>query len=342
MRLPLVLVVVLLTGAGVLAQVRLKPDPTTAGTGAGAWTTPRTAFGHPDLEGTWENNSATPLERPQALADKPFLTDAEMALMLKRQQERFSPEADAVFGDSLYLELLRETPTTPRLGATGTYSQNWLPDRYFERRTSLIVDPPNGRLPAMTADATRARSAALAARQGRRAERAQDLTLTDRCVSYGVPDLFAAYMSVYRIVQTPDSVAIVMEKIHDARIVPLDGRAHVSSAIRNYLGDSRGRWEGDTLVVETTNFHPNGNPMGGLLNRASHHLTLTERFRRVSADALEYTFTVDDPTVWASPWTATITWKRASGDVLEYACHEGNYSLRGMLSALRAEEAAGR
>ena len=263
-------------------------------------------------------------------------------MMTRRQRERFSPEADAVFGDSLYLELLRETPTTPRLGATGTYSQNWLPDRYFERRTSLIVDPANGRLPPMTPEATRARAAAAAARQGRRAERAQDLTLTDRCVSYGVPDLFAAYMSVYRIIQTPDSVAIVMEKIHDARVVPLDGRRHVSPAIRNYMGDSRGRWEGDTLVVETTNFHPNGNPMGGLFNRASDQLKLTERFRRVSADSLEYRFTVDDPTVWSAPWTAMITWRRASGDVLEYACHEGNYSLRGMLSALRAEEAASR
>jgi hypothetical protein len=342
MTLRLVLVLTVLAGAGVLAQVGPKPDTTTGPGAASTWTTPRTAFGHPDLEGTWENNSATPLERPQALADKPFLTDAEVALMTRRQQERFSPEADAVFGDSVYLELLRDTPTSPRLGNTGTYSQNWLPDRYFERRTSLIVDPPSGRLPAMTPEATRARAAALATRQGRRAERAQDLTLTDRCVSYGVPDLFAAYMSVYRIVQTPDTVAIVMEKIHDARIVPLDGRVHVPRAIRNYLGDSRGRWEADTLVVETTNFHPGGNPMGGLLNRASHHLKLTERFRRVSSDVLEYTFTVDDPTVWVSPWTATITWKRASGDVLEYACHEGNYSLRGMLSALRAEEAAGR
>ena len=120
--------------------------------------------------------------------------------------------------------------------------------------------------------------------------------MTDRCVSYGVPDLFAAYMAVYRIIQTPDSVAIVMEKIHDARVVPLDGRPHVASGIRNYLGDSRGHWEGDTLVVETSNFHPNGNPMGGLLNRASQHLRLTERFRRVSPDSLEYTFTVDDPT----------------------------------------------
>jgi hypothetical protein len=332
--------VALLSGAGA-AQIAPAREPNQSGS-RGIWTTPRTAFGQPDLEGTWENNSATPLERPAALAGKALLTDTELATMERRARERFGPDADAVFGDSLFLELLRDVPTNPKLGATGTYSQNWLPDRYFERRTSLIIDPPDGRLPPITPETARARAAVAAARQTRRAERAQDLTLTDRCISYGVPDLFAAYMSVYRIVQTPDAVAIVMEKIHDARIIPLDGRGHLSSLIRGYLGDSRGRWDGDTLIVETANFHPNGNPMGGLFNRASSQLTLTERFRRISADALEYTFTVDDPTVWTAPWTARITWRRATGDLLEYACHEGNYSLRGMLSALRAEEAAGR
>jgi hypothetical protein len=237
----------------------------------------------------------------------------------------------------LYLSLLADRKYSG-LGATGTYSQNWLPDRFFEHRTSLIVDPPDGRLPPMTAQATAARAAALASRV-RFPTKAQDLTITDRCVSYGVPDLFAAYMSVYRIVQTPQYVAIVMEKIHDARIIPLDGRPHVGPAIRNYLGDSRGRWEGDALVVETTNFHPNGNPMGGTLNRASENLKLTERLRRSGPTALEYTFTVDDPTVWTKPWTAVIYWQQAKGEQLEYACHEGNYSLPGMLTGARADEA---
>jgi hypothetical protein len=193
----------------------------------------------------------------------------------------------------------------------------------------------------MTQEAIARRSAAAAARP-RFPARAQDLTITDRCISYGVPDLFAAYMAVYRIVQTPGYVAIAMEKIHDVRIIPLDGRAHVSAAIRSYLGDARGRWDGDALVVETTNFHPNGNPMGGLLNRASANLRLTERFRRTAVDTLEYTFTVDDPTVWTKPWTAVIHWQAAKGDVLEYACHEGNYSLPGMLAGARADEAAAR
>jgi hypothetical protein len=149
-------------------------------------------------------------------------------------------------------------------------------------------------------------------------------------------------MSVYRIVQTPGYVAIQMEKIHDARIVPLDGRPHVASTIRSYLGDSRGRWDGDTLVVETTNFNANGNPMGGYRVLSDENLKLVERFKRVAPDTLEYTFTVDDPTMWTRPWTAVINWKRSKSQVFEYACHEGNYSLPGMLSGARADEAAGR
>jgi hypothetical protein len=170
----------------------------------------------------------------------------------------------------------------------------------------------------------------------------QDMSLQDRCIHYGFPDLFAAYMAVYRIVQTPQYVAIQMEKIHDARIIPLDGRAHVSSAMHQYMGDSRGRWEGDTLVVETTNFNPKGNPMGGYNVLSDENLRLVERFRRTAADTIEYTFTVDNPTMWTKPWTATINWKRSRGELLEYACHEGNYSLRGMLSGARAEEASRR
>ena len=255
---------------------------------------------------------------------------------MRRAKETFTPDADAVFGDGLYLALISTTPSSRQAG-TGTYAQNWLPDRYFEHRTSLIVDPPDGKLPPATPAGDRARKAALG-RFARRPASAQDMTMTDRCIHYGFPDLFAAYMSVYRIVQTPEYVAIQLEKIHDTRIIPLDSRPHVASSIHNYLGDSRGRWEGDTLVVETTNFHPNGNPMGGYFTLSDQNLRLVERFKRVAADTLEYTFTVDDPTMWTKPWTAVINWKPSKGEVLEYACHEGNYSLRGMLSAARAEE----
>jgi hypothetical protein len=302
------------------------------------WVVPRTSDGRPDLEGVWENNSATPLERPRQLADKPRLSDEELASIQRRASTLFGPDADAVFGDGLYLALLADTRPAG-LGATGTYSQNWLPDRYFEHRTSLIVDPADGRLPPLTSAGARLRAAA-AGRFGRPGNSAQDLSLQDRCIHYGFPDLFAAYMSVYRIVQTPQYVAIQMEKIHDARVIPLDGRPHLSPAIRNYLGDSRGRWDGDTLVVETTNFHPNGNPMGGYNTLSDENLRLVERFRRVADDTIEYTFTIDNPTMWTMPWTAVINWKRSRGQLHEYACHEGNYSLRGMLSAARAEEAA--
>ena len=303
-----------------------------------SWTPPRLADGRPDLQGVWENNSATPLERPRELAGKPLLSESELEALEARAAQLFGAEADAVFGDSLYLALLDDT--RPRqLGATGTYSQNWLPGRYFERRTSLIEDPADGRLPPLTPQAVQARAARAAARPPR-PRGADDLTLTDRCISYGIPDLFAAYMSLYRIVQTPDHVVIEMEKIHDVRIIPLDGRPPLPSSIRQYLGDSRGRWDGDTLVVETTNFHPAGNYMGGLFRQSDEHLRLTERFTRVAEDTLRYEFTVDDPTVWTRPWTAAVYWKKGSGEIFEYACHEGNYSLRGMLSAVRAEEDA--
>jgi hypothetical protein len=303
------------------------------------WAVPRLSNGQPDLQGTWENNSATPLERPAELAGKPLLSEDELSALKARAAKIFNPEADAVFGDSLYLALLDENRPRQTF-ATGTYSQNWVPDRYFERRTSLIEDPADGRLPPLTPQATQSR-AARAAAQPSRARGASDLAVTDRCITFGFPDLFAAYMSVYRIIQTPDDVVIQMEKIHDVRVIPLDGRAHVSPTIRQYLGDSRGRWDGDTLVVDTTNFHASGNPMGGYFRYADEHLRLTERFTRVSDDTLRYEFTVEDPTVWTRPWTAAIYWKKSSGQIYEYACHEGNYSLRGMLSASRAEEAAG-
>jgi hypothetical protein len=301
------------------------------------WTPPRLANGQPDLQGTWENNSATPLERPPQLAGKPLLSEEELAAMQARAAALFGPDADAVFGDAVYLALLDES--RPRITfATGTYSQNWVPDRYFERRTSLIEDPADGRLPPLTPQAAERRAVEAAARP-ERARSAADYSLADRCITFGVPDLFAAYMSVYRIVQSADHVVIQMEKIHEARVIPLDGRPPVSPAIRQWLGDARGRFEGDTLVVETTNFRA-GNNMGGYFRYADENLRLTERFTRVAEDTVRYEFTVDDPTVWTRPWTAAIYWKKSDGQVYEYACHEGNLSLRGMLGALRAEEAA--
>jgi len=301
-----------------------------------SWTVPRLANGQPDLQGTWENNSATPLERPKELADKARLSDDEVAALQRKAAEVFGPEADAVFGDALYLALLDDTRSRQTF-VTGTYSQNWVPDRYFENRTSLIEDPADGRLPPLTPQAIERRAAAAAARPPR-PNGPVDFSLPDRCITYGIPDLFAAYMSVYRIFQTNDHVVIQMEKIHDARVIPLDGRPPLGPAFRQHLGDSRGRWDGDTLVVETANFDAVGTPMGGYFRFADENLRLTERFTRVDSDTLRYEFTVDDPTVWTEPWTAAIYWKKSNGEIYEYACHEGNISMRGMLSALRAEE----
>ena len=325
------------TGSGVLGQTSSAPRTPAASSG---WSVPRLADGRPDLQGVWENNSATPLERPRELANTPRLTEAEVEAMRRKAGTVFGPESDAVFGDALYLALLDEN--RPRqLGATGTYSSNWLPDRFFEPRTSLIESPANGRLPPITPENARLRASRATVPVERPAS-AADLSLQDRCISYGVPDLFAAYMSLYRIVQAPDVVAIEMEKIHDVRVVPLDSRRALPASFTHYMGDARGRWEGDTLVVETANFHPAGNYMGGLFRQSDANLKLTERFTLVGPDTLRYEFTVNDPTVWTAPWTAAIYWQRARAEIYEYACHEGNYSLRGMLSGARADEAAAR
>jgi len=326
----------LVLAGGVLALSLAHASLGAQSAAKGGWTVPRLADGHPDLEGVWENNSATPLERPKQFAQKPRLTDEELDGLKRRAASLFGPDTEAVFGDALYIALLADTKSAG-LGATGTYSQNWLPDRFFEHRTSLIVDPADGRLPAPTAESAKVRGRARGS--GVRANAVQDMSIQDRCIHYGFPDLFAAYMSVYRITQTPTHVAISMEKIHDTRIIPLDGRPPLSSGIQQYLGDSRGRWEGDTLVVESRNFSPKGNPMGGYSVYSDENLHLTERFRRTADDTIEYTFTVDNPSMWTRPWTATINWKRSRGEQFEYACHEGNYSLRGMLSAQRSEDA---
>jgi hypothetical protein len=298
---------------------------------AAPWTTPRASDGHANLSGLWENISATPLERPAQFASKPLLSDAEVDDLKARAARMFAPDQDAAFGDGFYTALLTGVNDGGR-----AYSANWLPDRIIERRTSLIYDPPDGRLPPFIDHYTRARAAELAARplfpRG-----PEDMFVTDRCISYGLPDLWAAYMSVYRIMQSRDEVVIAMEKIHDARVIPLDGRPHISPRIHQYLGDSRGHWDGDTLVIETTNFRP-GNAMGGLFPYADENLTVTERLTRTGPDEIKYAFTVDDPTVWTRSWSAMVPWTRARGRIYEYACHEGNYSLSNMLSASRSQE----
>ena len=307
----------------------------TAGQGQStrAWTAPRTPGGQPDLEGVWTNNGVTPMQRPEALKDREFLTDAEVANLKRRAAELFeSQQAGDLIGDRLFQEIIKDPNLRPFDPDTGNYNSFWLVDRSVDNRTSLIVDPPNGRFPPRVARPD----------QGARRPQApgaagpsnpEDVNLNERCITYGVPWLVAGYNSYIQIFQTSNYVAILQEMIHDVRIVPLDGRPPVNGTLRLWNGDSRGRFEGDTLVVTTTNYSPKVRLQG-----SSENLRLVERFRRVSPDTLEYRLTFEDPTVWTTPWTMMIPLKRSREPIHEYACHEGNHSLTGILAGARTLE----
>ena len=324
-----------------VALAALAAGTAAAQNGDGSWTTPKTPFGHPDLQGVWANNNVTPLQRPEVLGNREQLTDEELAALRSRAEELFALDGgDAAFGDSVFTAALNEVENfTSRDRATGNYNQFWMVERDWNTRTSLSIDPPNGRLPATT-EAAKMRAADRSERRARHAAWTDDRSLGERCVSFGAPRLGAGYNSYYQVLQTPDHVVILMEMAHDARIVPLDGRPHVDDGVRQWLGDSRGYWDGDTLVVETRNYSPHANFMG-----AAEHLEITERFTRVSEDVLEYEITARDSTTWARPWTAMIPLRSSSDALFEYACHEGNIGMQGILAGARhqeAEEAAAR
>ena len=275
----------------------------------------RTADGRPNLQGTWNNSTQTPLQRPVGLGMKQFYTDEELAHVRPANHDE-----------------------DPAQGDPGTYNQFWWEQGEFLRQTSLIVDPPDGRIPPLTADGAR-RRAARQARDPERFDSVEDLNLSERCITRGAPKLPGGYNNNFLIVQTPEYIVLVQEMIHEARIIPLDGRPHLPSSVRGYLGDSRGRWEGDTLVVETTNFNEkidqtSYNCCGG----ATANLKAVERFRLADADTIDYRYTVDDPSTFTRPWTASVPMKRAPGPLYEYACHEGNYSVEGILRGARARE----
>ena len=320
--------------AAVLAGVASLPAASFAQ--SEGYAPPRTAAGHPDLQGIWGNNSVTPLERPDAVAGKATLTAEELARVEATANALFALDAgDAVFGDQFFNVAITEADSfTSTDGGTGNYNQFWLVEREFNNRTSLIVDPPSGKLPPATLAGETASRLAQEGR-GRPAAWTVDRGLSERCITFGLPNLLAGYNSYYQIFQTADHVVIEQELIHTTRIIPLDGRPHVGDGIRQWLGDSRGRWEGDTLVVETRNFSPRSN-----FRNAREHLRLVERFTRVGPDEMHYEFTVDDPTTWTAPWTALVPWTRTDDPMFEYACHEGNIGMEGILSGARAEEAA--
>ena len=298
------------------------------------YTVPRNALGQPDLEGVWTNNSITPLQRPAGWAGRALLTDAEVA-QLQKAASKLEEGGDALFGDELVLDALEgKQQSASHDTETGNYNGFWLPSRDVDNRTSLIIDPADGRIPPET-PAAQARRAALAEqRRLHPADGPESRGLSERCLTFGVPRFQAAYSSVYQIVQSTTHVVFRMETIHDARIIPIDGRPHVSDAIRQWTGDSRGHWDGDTLVVETKGFSPKTPFMG-----VSSDLHLVERFTRISANTLQYDATMTDPATWTRPWTARILFKRTDEPLLEYACHEGNLGLFGILSGARKQEA---
>ena len=292
---------------------------------------PRTAEGKPDFQGVWTNNSATPLERPQSLHGRARLTDEEVAALKKRYAEIFAGDGDAAFGDGVFEAVLSDVKKykpTVFDASTGNYNAFWLVEREFDNRTSLINDPADGRIPAMTPAAMKRPRAMRGNNDG-----PEGRSLAERCITYGVPDLLAGYNSYYEIVQTADHVVIHAEKIHDARIIPLDGRPHTPPTLKSWLGNSRGRWDGDTLVVETNHFTSG-------FRGSSDKLVITERYTRVSQNTLNYEVTIDDPQTWTRPWTFMIPLRHTQDKIYEYACHEGNSSLAGILAGARAEENA--
>ena len=302
------------------------------------WTMPRTQDGQPDLQGVWANNVATPLERPEELAEQDALTDEELAGLKARAARLFDGQGDAAFGDSVFkAALVAADDFTSTDVATGNYNQFWLAERNFDRRTSLIVDPPNGRIPALTKDG-QARVAARADARLRHAVGPEDRALTERCISFGVPRLGAGYNSYYQVLQTSGYVVIRMETIHDVRVIPLGGTPHFSDGVRQWHGDSRGHWEGDTLVVDTTNFSPKSTFRE--FNGSAENLHTIERFTRVGPDTLQYEVTVDDPTAWIAPWTVMIPLQQSLDQIYEFACHEGNIGMHGILAGARALEKA--
>ena len=314
--------------------------------GAAGQGAPRTPWGDPDLQGTYTNKTITPLERPEALGDKAFLTDEEVA---EQEQARVQRNQD----------LLEAPPRrTVAGGNVGGYNNFWLDGGTRPTsRTSLIVDPPNGRLPARTADAAARKTAHDEAYPVEGPfDSWEDLELNDRCLvwSAGPPMLPSAYNNNFIVLQTPDHVVIYAEMIHDARIIPIDGRGHAPDAIRQWHGDARGHWEDDTLVVETTRLRrtaANAGAVGGdpiLLRMANGRpddlITVTERFTRNGPGSLLYEFTVDDPTHFSQAFSGEFPFTAFPADELpflfEYACHEGNYSMTNILAGERARERA--
>ena len=293
---------------------------------------PRTIDGHPNLQGVWENNTMTPVERPDVFGDKQFLTDEDVEFLQRRMQEITQEAGDALFGEGV-LEAAFSGEVVSYDPSTGNYDQQWMVDRTIHRRTSQIIDPPNGKYPARTERAIAMSRAAAEYREAHPADSWTDRSLGERCLSFGAPRLGSGYNSYWQIVQTRDTVAIIQEMAHDVRIIPLVAKPHIDEKIKLWHGDSRGYWDGETLVVETTNYS-DASAGGPETSRKVN----VERLTRISDEAIRYQFTSDDPGTFTAPYTREIILDFTEDAIYEYACHEGNYGMEYILSGHRAEE----
>ena len=297
---------------------------------AKSWTSPRTPDGQPDLQGYWTNGTYIPLERPKELGNKEFYTEAEAAALEKKKvQEDHSQAADDIHYDNVIWQGDKYAKGSPSL------------------RTSIVFDPPDGRLPPLSPQGEkRAKELAAVARDREAAVSAETRNLAERCITWGAdgpPMLGSTYNANLQIVQNASSVVILTEMMHSARTIPLDGRPHIAANIHQLTGDSRGHWEGDTLVVDSTNFSDKTNFRGPPLTArqdifSSPELHVIERFTRISDDTIVYRFTVDDPGTWTKPWSGEMLIHKTKGPIFEYACHEGNYGLTDILEGARKAE----
>jgi hypothetical protein len=323
-----------LTVAGaVMAAVGLAQIPL-AGQSSTSFTPPRTAWGHPDLQGVWDYRTMTPLQRAERFAGKEVLTDEEAAAFEEEENRRNNRDlVDLVKGNANYPALA----TGGVGGVVVPYNEFWY-DRGSKlldsKRTSLIVDPPDGRIPRRARMGAATGGGGEGGGGGNQAfANPEELNFGLRCTARGMPRVSGAYNNNIQIVQSPNHVALTYEMAHDTRLIPLDGRPHLPPALRQSMGDSRGRWEGDTLVVETVNFLPRNNFQG-----ASAELHLTERFKLVDAKTMSYEFTVKDDTVFTRPWTVEFPMLKNTERMYEYGCQENNYALIGILGGTREQE----
>ena len=330
-KLSLVVVVVAVAGFA----LRFPVAPTAAQTlAAPDWTTPRLPDGQPDLQGVWLSNTAAPVQRPPDLADRPRFTDEEVAALRARAQRIFENGRSAfTTPEGAFRAVLDDVDTYGSASSTST--SLGMVDLEFINRTSLVVEPSDGRIPAITPEG-RARTAAVDTGWQFKTG-PEDLNSFHRCITTGVPRLGGNFgagpYSYYQLVQTSDHVVFVSEAFHDARIIPLDSRPHLPETVRQWNGDSRGHWEGDTLVVETRNFS-----RSSYFHGAAEGLHLVERFTRSGPDTLAYEMRFTDPATWAAPWSAEFPLKRRDQPIYEFACHEGNHSMEGMLRTARLEQ----